>query len=209
MAVCHVYCVQDSFLPIVSQARTTRSERYARFLKHAVCVVSTTSTHHYVAWTATVIYGAICAALFAFQRSLIYYPQPRSNEVGITLMTLPVGAESVLVSTRPNAGPNALIYFGGNAEDVSGHAGFYRCLPKRRDLSSRHYPGYGWQALASPLLQSISAAALSQNRVHTEQSMDCGGGIEVGRSLTQPASQFGSQACGPYHSWSSSHRMTA
>src|ERR1700733_1304763 len=110
--------------------------------------------------TATVIYGAICAALFAFQRSLIYYPQPRSNEVGITLMTLPVGAESVLVSTRPNAGPNALIYFGGNAEDVSQDMpGFTAAFPNDA-IYLLHYPGYGGSS-GSPSEQSISAAALS------------------------------------------------
>jgi pimeloyl-ACP methyl ester carboxylesterase len=129
--------------------------------------------------TATVIYGAICAALFAFQRSLIYYPQPRSNEVGITLMTLPVGAESVLVSTRPNAGPNALIYFGGNAEDVSQDMpGFTAAFPNDA-IYLLHYPGYGGSS-GSPSEQSISAAALSlYDRVHTEHQNI----MVVGRSL--------------------------
>jgi uncharacterized protein len=129
--------------------------------------------------TATVIYGAICAALFAFQRSLIYYPQPRSNETGITLMTLPVGADSVLVSTRPNAGPDALIYFGGNAEDVSQDMpGFAAAFPNDA-IYLLHYPGYGGSS-GSPTEQSISAAALSlYDRVHTEHQNI----VIVGRSL--------------------------
>src|ERR1035437_9267466 len=68
---------------------------------------------------AAVLFAGLCGALFAFQRSLIYYPQPGSNQQARTLMTLPVGKETVHVSTRPQAGPDALIYFGGNAEDVS------------------------------------------------------------------------------------------
>src|SRR5271163_3314237 len=72
-----------------------------------------------MAVVVVVLYALICGALFAFQRSLIYYPQPRSNREASTLMILPVGAATVQVSTHPHAGPAALIYFGGNAEDVS------------------------------------------------------------------------------------------
>ncbi len=129
--------------------------------------------------TATVIYGTICAALFAFQRSLIYYPQPRLNEAGITLMTLPVRAESVLVSTRPSAGPNALIYFGGNAEDVSRDMPDFAAAFPNDAIYLLHYPGYGGSS-GSPSEQSISAAALSLfDRVHTEHQNI----VVVGRSL--------------------------
>ena len=69
--------------------------------------------------SAVILFAVVCGALFAFQRSLIYYPQPRSNPEGSILMTLPVGTATVHVSTRPHVGPAALIYFGGNAEDVS------------------------------------------------------------------------------------------
>ena len=87
--------------------------------------------------TATVIYGAICAALFAFQRSLIYYPQPRLNQAGITLMTLPVGADSVLVSTRPSAGPRrSYLLRWKRGRRLSRYAGLCRCISKRCDLSS-------------------------------------------------------------------------
>jgi pimeloyl-ACP methyl ester carboxylesterase len=99
--------------------------------------------------------------------------------VGITLMTLPVGAESVLVSTRPNTGPNALIYFGGNAEDVSQDMpGFIATFPDDA-IYLLHYPGYGGSS-DSPTEQSISAAALSlYDRVHTEHQNI----MVVGRSL--------------------------
>ena len=66
--------------------------------------------------SAVILFAVVCGALFAFQRSLIYYPQPRSNPEGSILMTLPVGTATVHVSTRPHVGPAALIYFGGNAE---------------------------------------------------------------------------------------------
>ncbi len=68
--------------------------------------------------TALITYLGICAGLFLFQRSLIYFPQPDSGNNGATI-TLPAVDARVLVSTRANNGLRALIYFGWNAEDVS------------------------------------------------------------------------------------------
>src|SRR5687767_13711863 len=89
------------------------------------------------------VYAGLCAALFFFQRSMIYFPQPRSAGPAAATLALKVGDHEVIVTTRAHAGPDALIYFGGNAADVShnlpelsqafpGHAIF---LP--------HYRGYG------------------------------------------------------------------
>jgi hypothetical protein len=41
--------------------------------------------------------------LYAFQRSLIYYPQPRSVGTAETILKLPVADADVLVSVRPQA----------------------------------------------------------------------------------------------------------
>src|SRR5438552_4091256 len=68
---------------------------------------------------AAIVYLCVCGLLFVFQRSLLYFPQPRSGDGDATLMTLPVAKQRVLVSTRPKEGRRALIYLGGNAEDVS------------------------------------------------------------------------------------------
>jgi uncharacterized protein len=65
------------------------------------------------------VYVGLCVLLFVGQRSMIYIPQPREYRVGISLVTLHPDGQSVLVSTRPHDGDDALIYFGGNAEDVS------------------------------------------------------------------------------------------
>lgn len=117
---------------------------------------------------ATVVYAGLCGAVFAFQRSLIYYPQPRSNTEASTLMTLPVGTETVNVSTRPSAGPDALIYFGGNAEDVSQDMPDLAATFPHKAIYLLHYPGYGGSS-GSPSQQSIFAAALAlYDRVHAE-----------------------------------------
>jgi pimeloyl-ACP methyl ester carboxylesterase len=89
------------------------------------------------------VYLAVCAAMFAFQRSLIYYPQPRMVTTPDSTMVLRDQAAQLVVTVRPHAGPRALVYFGGNAEDVSANLeGFSRSFPDHA-LYLLHYRGYG------------------------------------------------------------------
>jgi pimeloyl-ACP methyl ester carboxylesterase len=65
------------------------------------------------------VYLVLCAALFFFQRSLVYFPQPNAVTSADSQLTLAMTDAQVSVITRERVGPRALIYFGGNAEDVS------------------------------------------------------------------------------------------
>jgi pimeloyl-ACP methyl ester carboxylesterase len=92
---------------------------------------------------ALLLYAAACIALFAFQRSLIYFPQPRAYGGRADALTLPAAGADILVSVRPHAGPKALLYFGGNAEDVSASlASFSKAFPEYA-IYLLHYRGYG------------------------------------------------------------------
>ena len=71
-----------------------------------------------LATSVSFVYLGLCAALFLFQRSLIYFPQPRSLDRGAVTITLQADGAEVLVTTRPHSGPNTLVYFGGNAADA-------------------------------------------------------------------------------------------
>lgn len=102
----------------------------SRFLMYLVLIVA-------------LVYLALCAALFVFQRDLIYFPQAATVEAPETLLTLAVADAQVQVTVRPHDGPNALIYFGGNAEDVSRNLrGFSRAFPDHA-LYLLHYRGFG------------------------------------------------------------------
>jgi pimeloyl-ACP methyl ester carboxylesterase len=128
---------------------------------------------------AAVLFAGACGVLFAIQRSLIYYPRPRTNREGSTLMTLPVGTATVQISTRPSAGPDALIYFGGNGEDVSQDVPNFAAAFPNCALYMLHYPGYGGSS-GSPSEQAIIADALALfDRVHAEHPSV----VVVGRSL--------------------------
>lgn len=93
--------------------------------------------------SALVCYAALCLALFAFQRSLIYFPQPKSFGDAASTMRLAVEDAQLAITVRPHAGAKALIYFGGNAEDVSANlASFSSAFPDYA-LYLMHYRGFG------------------------------------------------------------------
>jgi len=88
-------------------------------------------------------YAAFCTALFVFQDSLIYYPQPREINAPQSTMIFPVEGAELFVTVRRHAGPKAIIYFGGNAEDVSLNLpSFEKSFPDHA-LYLLHYRGYG------------------------------------------------------------------
>lgn len=107
-----------------------------------------------------IAYLGLCGALFTFQRSLIYFPQSASRDDGAAKIALPTAAARVLVSTRPKDGSRALIYFGGNAEDVSVNmpslsAAFPDCA-----IYLLHYRGYGGSS-GKPSEEALFSDALT------------------------------------------------
>jgi len=117
---------------------------------------------------AALLYIALCLVLFLAQRAFIYYPQPKSATNNGTVLTLNVDDARVLVSTRPHPGPDAVIYFGGNAEDVS------RSLPTlvdafpERAVFALNYRGYGGSTGRPSETALIADALVLFDRVHTE-----------------------------------------
>jgi pimeloyl-ACP methyl ester carboxylesterase len=132
----------------------------------------------YVVLVIAAIGIGLFASIFFSQRALIYFPQPRSNRAGL-IMTLPSPAGSILVSMRPASGPDAVIYFGGNAEDVSLDLPDFSSTFPNAAIYLLHYPGYGGSA-GHPTEKSILAAAfLLFDAVHAQHANV----ILIGRSL--------------------------
>jgi hypothetical protein len=91
-------------------------------------------------------YLGLCSLVFAFQRSMIYFPQPRSSGSGLSTIALPIEGGQVLVSARSHPGPNAVLYFGGNAEDVSYSFPSLSAAFPDHAIYLMHYRGYGGSA---------------------------------------------------------------
>lgn len=106
------------------------------------------------------VYLVLCAALFFFQRSLIYFPQPNAVTSADSRMTLSMPEAQISLITRERVGPRALIYFGGNAEDVS------RNLPEFAEAFPEYavyllnYRGFGGSS-GSPSEAAIAEDALA------------------------------------------------
>lgn len=106
------------------------------------------------------IYALLCAWVYASQRSMIYYPVPeRASAVGEG-STLPVDGAVLKIWTVKRPGRRALIYFGGNAEDVSGSLGEFAQVLPERSLYFVNYRGYGGST-GAPTEAALVADALA------------------------------------------------
>ncbi len=104
-------------------------------------------------------YIALCGFFYLKQSDYLYYPQPRAAH-GRETITLPIENGEVLVTVRRHDGPNAALYFGGNAEDVSASGPeLARAFPEHA-LYLMHYRGYGGSS-GSPSEAALVADALA------------------------------------------------
>jgi hypothetical protein len=124
-------------------------------------------------------YLGICALLFFKQRSLIYFPPQRAALQAPLVSTLTVPGARLKVSQRPVPGPKALIYLGGNAEDVSASLPQLAQAFPDRALYLLHYRGYAGSS-GSPSEQALVGDALALFDKAAAEHQDI---VMVGRSL--------------------------
>ena len=142
------------------------------------------------------VYLVLCAALFFFQRSLIYFPQPNAVSGSDSQLILSMPDARVSVITRERVGPRALIYFGGNAEDVS------RNLPEFTEAFPDYavyllnYRGFGGSG-GSPSEAAIAEDALALfDQVYTSHPQvsligrSLGSGVAVRLASQRPVQQL-------------------
>ena len=135
-------------------------------------------------WTSVValallLYAAVCAFLYVIQRNLIYYPTPESRNPGAVDLRIDSGGESLQVWQLNPGQPEAIIYFGGNAEDVAANMpDFDRALPGYT-IYLVNYRGYG----ASTGEPSEAALFADAERVYDRVKHDHRSVHAIGRSL--------------------------
>jgi uncharacterized protein len=127
---------------------------------------------------AVLSYAAFCALLYFKQRAMIYYPQPAFEGMGEVLRVNAPDSE-LLVSTRAHAGPKALLYFGGNAENVAYSVPELADIFPGHAIYALHYRGYGGSA-GTPSERAIQDDAL---RLYDHVRREHGQVIVIGRSL--------------------------
>jgi len=90
-----------------------------------------------------VVYLGACGYLYINQRALLYYPTPAVDVPGAQAIALHNDGETLKLWHVGPAQGNALIYFGGNAQDVSRLIPVFRRTFPNRPVYLVNYRGYG------------------------------------------------------------------
>lgn len=143
-----------------------------------------------------IVYVGLCAALFLFQRSLLYFPQPRPRGEASATLPLSVDGAELVISVREHEGPNAIVYFGGNGEDVTYNLpSFSHAFPEHA-LYLMNYRGYGGSS-GKPSEADISQDALALfDYVHARHpnvmvmGRSLGSGVAIRLASRRPATRL-------------------
>jgi pimeloyl-ACP methyl ester carboxylesterase len=144
----------------------------------------------------TIAYAAICGWAYFRQRSMMYYPVPEQPNLASEEMRLPVEGAVLKIWTLKRPGPRALIYFGGNAEDVGASVEeFARAMP-HRSLYFVNYRGYGGSTGAPSETALVADALALFDRVradHTDIAVlgrSLGSGVATQLAAQRPVSRL-------------------
>jgi pimeloyl-ACP methyl ester carboxylesterase len=123
-------------------------------------------------------YAGLCLVFLSFQRSFLYMPT-RITPAHAQAFTLEVPGAAVRISCRPQDGPKALLYFGGNAEDVAYTVPELATFFPDRAVYGMHYRGYSGSS-GRPAEKSLRSDARALFELVHGRHPDV---IVVGRSL--------------------------
>ena len=109
--------------------------------------------------TLTIAYVVMCFLLFVFQRQMIYFPSSEISVPGVAHTVLDTGEVRIKVWTLNPGKEKALIYFGGNAENVAYNIDDFGTLFADHTVYLVNYRGYGGSS-GSPHEEGLYSDAL-------------------------------------------------
>jgi hypothetical protein len=92
---------------------------------------------------AAAAYAAVCAWMYATQRSQLYFPTPPTDLAIAEALWLESQGERIKTWHVARPGERALVYFGGNGEDVAGDVELFSAAFPGHSLYFVNYRGYG------------------------------------------------------------------
>ena len=107
-----------------------------------------------------VVYICLCLLLYVMQRQLIYMPTPSPGNLSIDSEFIQSEQEQIKVLNLNKDKPNAILYFGGNAEDVSGNIESFKNIFDTSTIYLVNYRGYSGST-GSPSERANYADALN------------------------------------------------
>ena len=93
--------------------------------------------------TVILIYIGFCGYLYLAQRSFIYFPTPESQNVMAEDLRLDFDGATLQIWRLAAEKEEAIIYFGGNAEDVAQNLGQFSSIFPDKAIYLVNYRGYG------------------------------------------------------------------
>lgn len=97
----------------------------------------------WILFLGVLAYSSLSIFMFLRQRSLIFYPHPGVKSSEAETLWLDNDGERLKIWHVPRSSKTALIYFGGNAEDVSLNLFSFKTLFPDLSLYMMNYRGYG------------------------------------------------------------------
>ena len=124
------------------------------------------------------VYVGLCLVFLVFQRAFIYMPTP-TTAAHAAAAVFDVPGAKLRISCRPHDGPRAVLYFGGNAEDVAYTLPELAAAFPDRAIYCLHYRGYSGSSgrPSEAALRDDARAVFEMVRQNYEDV------IVVGRSL--------------------------
>ncbi|AJR05258.1 alpha/beta hydrolase [Photobacterium gaetbulicola] len=93
--------------------------------------------------TLVVFYALFALTFCSLQRQFLYYPQPASDAYGEMNISFVVDGEELLGWVLNEGQPEALIYYGGNAESIEANIPLFRAVIPNHTIYLIPYRGYG------------------------------------------------------------------
>ena len=115
----------------------------------------------------SILYISTCAVLFLTQRSLLYFPTSALSDAAPTVLIESDG-ETLRVLTRPADSNDAIILFGGNADDVSGYLSSFAASVPKQNLFLVNYRGYGGSTGTPSEAALFADAVVVYDHVHAK-----------------------------------------
>lgn len=124
-------------------------------------------------------YMVVCALLFFLQRSFIYHPTPASVAAAAQTMRFQGEGADLVVSTHSDPGSHAVLYFGGNGEDVSQSLPLLVAAFPHTAIYALHYRGYSGSTGKATEKNLVADGMALFDDIHKEH----GDVTVIGRSL--------------------------
>lgn len=92
---------------------------------------------------ALLTYVGICVLLYVTQRSMLYFPTAESQHSSAEALYLSSGGTRLKIWHLRHSAEHAIVYFGGNAEDVAWNIDDFAAAFPTADVYLVNYRGYG------------------------------------------------------------------